>query len=92
MKERSVEKQVCDWAKENGISTLKLGGIHNRGKADRLFMKGGKTIFCELKAPGKKPTDLQFKFIRERRADGFAADWFDNAGFAIRFLSKEFNV
>lgn len=92
MRESTVEKTTCKWAKDNGISSLKLSGMNARGKSDRLFMKAGKTAFCELKAPGEEPTELQWKFIRERRADGFDAEFFDNAGLAIQWLRKVFNV
>lgn len=90
MRESAVEKTTCKWAKDHGIATIKLSGPGARGKSDRLFMKAGKTVFCELKAPGKEPTELQWKFIRERRADGFSAEFFDDAGLAIQWLRKEF--
>lgn len=92
MLEKSVEKAVCKWAKDNGISTLKLGGMHNRGKYDRIFMLNGKAVFMELKRPGLKETELQKDFGNKCRANGFSAAFFDDAGLAIRWLKKEFNV
>ena len=92
MKESAIEARIVKWAKDNGISTLKLGGEHNRGKCDRLFMKAGKTVFLEAKAPGKEATVLQEKFMAERRADGFPSQCFDNAALAIRWLKEQFTL
>lgn len=73
--EAVIERKVCQWAKARGISNLKLGGMHNRGKADRMFMKSGRVCFVEFKAPGNRPTALQERFLLERREDGFPAVW-----------------
>lgn len=85
-RESTVEKRVTTWAKDHGISTLKLGGAGNRGKTDRIFMKNGTAVFCELKRPGMEATPLQKKFIKERQADRFEAACFDNAPDAIKWL------
>jgi len=37
----------------------------NRGVPDRLYIKSGKVIFIEFKAPGKKPTALQTKILKQ---------------------------
>lgn len=88
MKESSIEARIVLWAKKQGIFSLKLGGQHNRGKADRLFMRNGKTVFMEVKAPGREATPLQEKFMAERRAYGFPAECFDNAPLAMEWLKK----
>lgn len=86
MRESSVETKVKDFCKENGVSTLKLNGFGNRGKADQLLMKEGVAFFLELKATGEKPTKLQLRFLQQRRDDGFHAEWSDNAEQAIHFI------
>jgi hypothetical protein len=86
MSESEIEKAIVEFAKKNGISTLKLSGPHDRGKADRLFMHNGKALFLEIKAPGKKPTELQKRFLRERHYDGFPATWVDDKDDGISFL------
>jgi len=86
MRESAVEKAICDFARKNGITPLKLAGPGDKGKADRLFMRNGKAVFMEIKRPGGKPTELQLRFLRERLADGFQAAWFDNASDAIDWL------
>lgn len=90
IRESTVEKAVCQWAKENGVTTLKLGGHGARGKADRLFMRKGVVAFCELKRPGEKPSPLQERFLSERRMDGFHAAFYDNAPEAIKWLRTVF--
>ena len=92
MRESTVERTVCQWAKDHGISNLKLEGRNNVGKSDRLFMRHGVAAFCEFKAPGQKPTALQFKFLEERRADGFHTGWHDSVPEAIEWLKRVFNV
>jgi hypothetical protein len=92
VRERSVEKTIVQWAKKNGIRVLKLAGMHNRGKSDRMFLRRGKTAFMEIKAPGETPTELQFKFLKEHEDEGFPSAWFDDAGLAIQWLKKTFDV
>ena len=90
MTESQIEKKVCQFAKDNGISTLKLSGPNDRGKADRMFMRKGKVMFMELKAEGKKPTALQQRFLKQRTDDGFLAMWTDDYIEAIDTLSNYF--
>jgi len=90
MTESQLEKKVCAWAKDCGISTLKLSGPNDRGKADRVFMKAGRIMFLEFKAAGKKPTALQERFLKKRVDDGFVAGWTDNYEQAIDILCKFF--
>lgn len=90
MTESQLEKKVCAWAKDWGISTLKLSGPNDRGKADRMFMKAGKIMFLEFKAEGKKPTTLQQRFLKQRVDDGFVARWTDNYVEAIDILRAFF--
>lgn len=90
--ESHIEKTVCKWAKDRGISNLKLNGPNDRGKADRMFMKEGKAVFIEFKAPGKKPTALQLKFLAERNDDGFAAGWSDSIPSGIAILKKAYEL
>lgn len=92
IRESAVEKFVRQWAKDHGISSLKLASMGDRGKADRLFMRHGKAVFMELKRPGKEATALQEKFLRERREDGFNAECFDNAPHAIQWLRNVFDL
>lgn len=59
MLERDVEKKVCAYAKEKGWMPFKFVSPGNAGVPDRLFLRDGKVIFIEFKAPGKISTPIQ---------------------------------
>ena len=90
MRESKVESAIVKWAGKNDIRTSKRSGPNDRGFPDREFRRRGRVIYMELKAPGKKPTPLQLKRLKELRADGFTAVWYDNAHDATEFLRREF--
>jgi hypothetical protein len=78
MNEKQVEKLIVAYATKHGVLSLKLGGPNDRGKPDRAFFHGGKTVFIEMKGEGKKPTALQLKWIDKLIDKGFEASWVDN--------------
>jgi hypothetical protein len=78
MRESAIEKAVTAHAKKLGWMSLKLSGAHDRGKPDRMYLRRGVAVFVEFKAPGKKPTALQMKWLHELRAEGFVTTWVDN--------------
>jgi len=86
MRESAVEKKVVDFAKGRGITVIKLEGVNNRGKPDRMFLKNGNVLFLELKAPGKRPTELQLYWINHLTSIGFPAFWTDNPGEGIKLI------
>lgn len=90
MRESTIERAVCQYAKQKGVSNLKLSGPNDKGKADRLFMRRGVAAFIEFKAPGEVPTPLQQKFLNERTADGFAACYCDNVAMGRRQIDSIF--
>ena len=59
MRESVIEKAVCKAAEKNGWLVIKLLSQLQKGLPDRMFLKDGKVLFIEFKAPGKKPTKLQ---------------------------------
>jgi hypothetical protein len=78
MNESTIERTVTLHAKRLGWISLKLSGAHDRGKPDRMYLRRGVTVFIEFKAPGKLPTALQNKWIKDLREAGFKATWIDN--------------
>lgn len=90
MRESSIEQKVCDWAKKQGVIALKLSGPNAKGQPDRMFIGQGKVVFIEFKAPGKKPTALQAKWLDDLTAMGFNATGFDSSTAAIDYLKKHF--
>lgn len=60
MRESDIEAYFRDRVKEMGGIAYKFVSPGHNGVPDRMVcLPGGKTIFVELKAPGKKPTVLQ---------------------------------
>jgi hypothetical protein len=90
MKESTVESRIIAYAKSKGVTAQKQNGMHNRGKADQLLMRNGVAAFLEIKRPGQKPTALQLRYIKQRSADGFAADWVDTFEKGKEFIDRVF--
>jgi hypothetical protein len=64
MLERDIERRVVEIAKKNKWLSFKFVSPAQRGVPDRIFIKGGRIVFIEFKAPGKKLTDIQDYIIR----------------------------
>jgi hypothetical protein len=78
MLEREIESIVCKYAEQQGWLQYKFTSPSNRGVPDRLFLKNGKIIFIEFKAPGKKLTRLQNHIIKKIRLQGFTTEVIDD--------------
>lgn len=86
MLERDVEKALIKRVKALGGKCEKFVSVNNRAVPDRLVtLPGGKICFVELKAPGKKPTKLQEKDHKERKALGATVYVIDNVEDANAF-------
>lgn len=60
MRENTIETYLRDRVKAIGGKAYKFVSPGNDGVPDRLVcLPGGRAVFVELKAPGKKPTRLQ---------------------------------
>ena len=60
MRERDIESYLRDQVKAIGGRAYKWESPGNAGVPDRIvLLPGGRTVFVELKAPGRKPTPLQ---------------------------------
>lgn len=59
MRESTIESAVCKHAHLLGWLVYKFVSPNQRGVPDRLFLKNGKVMFIEFKAPGKQLTPLQ---------------------------------
>lgn len=89
MRESYVERRVCEYAKARGWITMKLSGPGDRGKPDRLFLsKGERVKFIEFKAPGRRPTALQQKVLREFAGLGFEVHVIDHPDQAKEIFSE----
>ena len=75
MRESTIEKAVCAYARTKGCIVIKLAGQNQRGQPDRLFIRHGRILFVEFKAPGKYPTALQIKWLEDLRDHGMTSRW-----------------
>ena len=72
MLEREIERKLKTAVINDGGLALKFISPSFNGVPDRLLLfPGGKAVFCELKAPGKKPRALQVKRKRQLELLGF---------------------
>lgn len=76
--ENSIEKRLVTEVERIGGWCLKLPAIHNAGLPDRLCLfPGGKVVFVELKAFGKKPRRIQTLMHQNLKAMGFRVEVID---------------
>jgi len=78
LRESAIEGFVCRTAKEAGWLVFKFVSPSNSGVPDRIFIKDGRVVFIEFKAPGKKPTKLQERIIGKIRNAGVEVYVCDN--------------
>ncbi len=84
--ESSIEKRLVAYAKAHGIWTRKFSSPANAGVPDRVFCYKGVTLFMEIKAPGKKPTTLQWREIDLLVAQEIPATFVDTYHMGLTFL------
>jgi Holliday junction resolvase len=70
IRERDIERKACDLAKEAGWLVFKFVSPAQRGVPDRIFIRQGRIVFIEFKAPGARPTKLQWRMIERLRDQG----------------------
>ena len=85
MRESTIENAVCSYAKSRGWLVYKFKSPQQAGVPDRLFIKAGKVVFVEFKAPNEQPRRLQKFVITEMEAHGATVHIIDNkeAGYAL---------
>lgn len=72
MLERRIESATTQAVERAGGWAPKWVSPGNPGVPDRIvLLPGGRVVFVELKAPGKRPTPLQAKIHDRLRALGF---------------------
>jgi hypothetical protein len=89
MLESTIEKAVVTWAKSNGWLSYKMTSQFARGWPDRLFIKTGRVVFIEFKAPGKKPTVKQQLVIDRLIAEQSEVYVIDNREDGINVLTSK---
>lgn len=89
MRERDVENYLREKVKKAGGIAYKFESPGNAGVPDRLVLfPNGKIHFVELKAPGKKPTNIQLAQHRKFNKMGFEVLVIDSKEGVDKFIAK----
>lgn len=88
MRESEIETKVTCYAKNRGWLTFKFTSPANRSVPDRIFIRSGTLLFIEFKAPGKKPTKLQFNMIMKLRSQGMKVVVIDDIEKGKRLIDR----
>lgn len=86
MLEREIEAYLVKRCKEIGALADKFCSPQRRSVPDRLITFGGRVLFVELKATGKKPTEAQVRDHERRRAAGAEVCWTDSIEGVVALL------
>lgn len=89
MEESTIEKRLKKEIEKIGGKALKFISPGMSGVPDRIvLMPGGKIIFVELKAPGKKLRVLQEYRAKELRSLGFQVECINSLKGITEFIEK----
>jgi Holliday junction resolvase len=80
--ESKIQAKIKARFEQAGWIVVKLIQTNCNGIPDLMCLKGGKTVFVEVKQPGKKPTKLQ----------QFRHDQLTQNGFQVFILSSEKDI
>lgn len=81
-----IEQPLFRFLRAHGWICEKVISLSRRGWPDRFVARKGRIVLVELKAPGKEPTQQQYKRHRELREHGVEVVWFDNLDAAKEFF------
>ncbi len=81
-----IEQPLFRYARTRGWLCEKVISLSRKGWPDRFFARNGRIVLCELKAPGREPTDQQYARHRQLRDKGVEVVWFDNLEAAKAFF------
>ena len=89
MSESKLEKRLVSEVKRIGGSAPKWTSPGNRGVPDRLvILPGGRTIYVEMKAPGKPLEPLQFRWAKILRNMGHQVYKIDSNEDIDKFINE----
>ena len=90
MLEKDIEKALVKKVESIGGKAEKFTSPNRRSVPDRLVtLPGGRIIFVELKATGKKPTDAQLRDHEKRRLLGADVRVIDSIEQVNRFPEED---
>ena len=76
--EQVLQSKIKKHLVKNGWLVIKTIQLSENGFPDLFCFRDGVTVFIEVKAKGKTPTELQLYRLDELRKHGFTALWTDN--------------
>jgi hypothetical protein len=89
MRESTLEQRLVREVERIGGRAPKWVSPGNRGVPDRIIiLPGGRTVFVEMKAPGKRLKPLQEKWARELRQLGHQVYVIDSHEDIDRFIAE----
>lgn len=93
MKEKEIETYFRKQVRAAGGRAYKFVSPGNAGVPDRIVLfPGGRIVFVELKAPGKKRTALQEAQCNKISKLGFEVLVIDNKETVDKFIQKQMGV
>ncbi len=81
-----IESTVVNKAETDGWLVRKVAWPGRRAAMDRLFVKDGRTVWIEFKAPGEEPEPLQAREHKRFRDHGAEVHVVDNVRDGLRVL------
>jgi len=79
MRESKIEAKVREYAEDKGVWFRKFTTPGRAFAPDRMLVAPKGTIMMlEFKAPGKKPTDAQFRELHRWNQRHIMAEWVDS--------------
>lgn len=88
--ESQIERYFKKKVEEHGALVWKFTSPGRPGVPDRIVMlPGGRVVFAEIKAPGKKPRPLQRAVIYRMRKQGCRVWVIDSREKVLEFIERE---
>lgn len=84
--EKHLESDIVDFADVRGWWSAKFTSPGTPGVPDRIFIRRGRHVFIEVKAPGEVARPQQERRIRDMRAHGAEVHVVDNMELARAIL------
>ena len=74
-----------------GVRCQKIhGSVYGKPTLDILGSKYGRFFWLEIKQPGEKPTEKQYRTMKNWYENGAVATWTDTVTGALKFIESDF--
>ena len=89
--EGKIQGNVLDWCKKRMVGYIRLvfrQGLPVGWPDTMILLRGGRPLFLEFKAPGKKPTAKQQEKINWLLNNGYRVEVFDDVDEATQHIQR----